>query len=70
MDANASRTRDRSLQGKEARHMQRSASRFGLDVARKFRRWVLAKSPAPKRSIERRCGWGAMLLVFVALRGA
>ena len=70
MDANASRTRDRSLQGKEARHMQRSASRFGLDVARKFRRWVLAESPAPKRSIERRCGWGAMLLVFVALRGA
>ncbi len=70
MDANASRTRDRSLQGKEARHMQRSASRFGLGVARNFRQWVLAESAAPERAVGRRGGWGAMLLVLVALRGA
>ncbi len=50
--------------------MQRSASRFGLGVARKFRRWVWAESSAPERVVERRGGWGAVLLVLVALRGA
>ncbi len=50
--------------------MQRSASRFGLGVARNFQRWALAESAAPERAVERRGGWGAMLLVLVALRGA
>ena len=50
--------------------MQRSASRFGLDVARNFRTWVWAESSAPERSVGRRGGWGAALLVLVALHGA
>lgn len=50
--------------------MQRSASRFGLNVARNFRRWVWTEGCTSERAIERRGGWCAMLLVFVALRGA
>ncbi len=50
--------------------MQRSASRFGLNVARNFQRSVWAETTATEQAVERRGVWSAVLLVFVALRGA